>query len=152
VVDAVKLPVIAAGGIGDGRGIAAALALGAAGVQIGTAYLLAPESKVTKFHRAALKEADDNSTALSNLFTGRPSRVLINRYVREVGPMSADAPAFPLATRAHQPLAAAAAAKGTPDFGAMLSGQAPSLAREEPSADVTRRLVAETEQAIARLS
>ncbi|MBS0541629.1 MAG: nitronate monooxygenase, partial [Proteobacteria bacterium] len=96
VVDAVKVPVIAAGGIGDGRGIAAALALGAAAAQIGTAFLLTPEAKTVAMHRAALKQANDNSTTLTNVFTGRPARGIVNRYVAEVGPMSADAPAFPL--------------------------------------------------------
>ena len=81
VVDAVKVPVIAAGGIGDGRGIAAALALGAAGVQIGTAFLLTPEARTSALHRAALKQANDNSTTLTNLFTGRPARGIVNRYI-----------------------------------------------------------------------
>src|SRR5256714_14381680 len=84
VVDAVKVPVIAAGGIGDGRGIAAALALGAAGVQIGTAFMLTPEAKTGPLHRAALKQANDNSTTLTNLFTGRPARGIVNRYISEV--------------------------------------------------------------------
>ncbi len=97
VVDAVKVPVIAAGGIGDGRGIAAALALGAAGAQIGTAFLLTPEAKTVPLHRAALKAASDDSTTLTNLFTGRPARGIVNRFIREVGPLSADAPPFPLA-------------------------------------------------------
>src|ERR1700738_3828194 len=91
VVDAVKVPVIAAGGIGDGRGVAAALALGAAGAQIGTAFLLTPEAKTVALHRAALKAASDDSTTLTNLFTGRPARGIINRFIREVGPLSADA-------------------------------------------------------------
>jgi nitronate monooxygenase len=85
VVDAVKIPVIAAGGIRDGRGIAAPLALGAAGVQMGTAFLLTPEAKTGPLHRAALKQANDNSTTLTNLFTGRPARSIVNRYIREVG-------------------------------------------------------------------
>src|SRR5262249_34052055 len=92
IVDAVKIPVIAAGGIGDGRGIAAALALGAAGAQLGTAFLLTPEAKTAPLHRAALKQANDNSTTLTNLFTGRPARSIVNRYIREVGPISAHAP------------------------------------------------------------
>ena len=99
VVDAVRVPVIAAGGIGDARGIAAALMLGAAGVQIGTAYLLTPESTISPIYRAALKGAREDQTVLTNVFTGRPARGIVNRIVREVGPMSADAPAFPLAHR-----------------------------------------------------
>ena len=116
VVDAVKVPVIAAGGIADARGIVAALALGAAAVQIGTAYLFCPEANVTALHRQALRNARDDGTSLTNLFTGRPARGLINRLMREVGPLSAEAPAFPLAGGALAPLKAAAEAKGAADF------------------------------------
>jgi nitronate monooxygenase len=150
VVDAVKIPVIAAGGIGDGRGIAAALALGAAGVQMGTAFLLTPEAKTSPLHRAALKRANDNSTTLTNLFTGRPARSIVNRYIREVGPMCPDAPPFPLAAGAAQPLRAAAEAKGSTDFMPLWSGQAPSLAREMPSGELLARLVNETEAVLRR--
>ena len=150
VVDAVKVPVIAAGGIGDGRGIAAALALGAAGAQIGTAYLLTPESRISALHRVALKAAHDNSTTLTNLFTGRPARGIVNRFIREVGPMSADAPAFPLAAGAAQPLRAAAEAKGSSDFMPLWSGQAPTMAREMPAGTLTTELVRETAAALAR--
>ncbi len=87
VVDAVKVPVIAAGGIADGRGVAAALALGAAGAQIGTAYLFTPESLISDLHRTALGAARDDGTALTNLFSGRPARGLMNRIMREIGPM-----------------------------------------------------------------
>ncbi len=106
VVDAVKIPVIAAGGIADGRGVAAAFALGASGVQVGTAYLFTPEATVTSMHRAALQTARDDGTALTNLFTGRPARGLFNRVMREVGPMSNLAPAFPTAGSALAPLKA----------------------------------------------
>ena len=99
VVDAVKVPVIAAGGITDARGIAAAFALGAAGVQIGSAYLWALESKISKPHREALKTARDDGTVLTNLMTGRPARGIVNRLIREVGPVSDVAPEFPLAGR-----------------------------------------------------
>jgi nitronate monooxygenase len=150
VVDAVKIPVIAAGGIGDGRGIAAALALGAAGVQLGTAFMLAPEARTSALHRAALKQASDNSTTLTNLFTGRPARSIVNRYIREMGPMSADAPAFPLAAGAAQPLRAAAEARGSTDFMPLWSGQAPSLAREMPAGALIAALVNETEAALRR--
>src|SRR6202012_3324674 len=91
VVDAVKVPVIATGGIGDGRGIVAALALGAAGVQGGTAFLLKPEARTSALHRTARKQAHDNSTVLTNIFTGRPARGIVNRYIREVGPISPSA-------------------------------------------------------------
>jgi nitronate monooxygenase len=151
VVDAVKVPVIAAGGIGDGRGIAAALALGAAGAQIGTAFLLAPEAKTSQMHRAALKQATDDSTVLTNIFTGRPARGIVNRYIREVGAMSPHAPAFPLAAGASQPLRAAAEAKGSPEFTPLWSGQAPTLAREMPSGALVAKLVEETEAIVRRL-
>lgn len=150
VVDAVKIPVIAAGGIGDGRGIAAALALGAAGAQLGTAFMLTPEAKTAALHRVALKQANDNSTTLTNLFTGRPARSIVNRYIKEVGPMSADAPPFPLAAGAAQPLRAAAEAKGSSDFMPLWSGQAPSLAREMPSGELIGVLARETESALSR--
>jgi nitronate monooxygenase len=150
VVDAVRVPVIAAGGIGDGRGIAAALALGAAGVQMGTAFMLTPEAKTAPLHRAALKQANDSSTTLTNLFTGRPARGIVNRYVREVGPMSADAPQFPLAAGAAQPMRAAAEAKGSTDFTPLWSGQAPTLAREMGSGALVAALVKEADAALSR--
>jgi nitronate monooxygenase len=151
VVDAVKVPVIAAGGIGDGRGIAAALALGAAGAQIGTAFLLTPEARTTALHRKALAEARDDSTTLTNIFTGRPARGIVNRYVREVGPMSPDAPAFPLAAGLSAPLRAAAEAKGSPEFMPLWSGQAPTLARAVPSGDLMATFVEETAAVLRRL-
>src|SRR3954452_4663345 len=116
VVDAVKVPVIAAGGIADGRGIAAAFALGAAGVQIGTAYLRCPESRVSAPARAVLSEALDDSTVVTNVMTGRPARGVVNRLMREVGPISPDAPAFPHAATALAPLKAAAEKLGRVDF------------------------------------
>ena len=150
VVDAVKIPVIAAGGIGDGRGIAAALALGAAGVQMGTAFLLTAEVRTPPLHRAAIRQANDNSTTLTNLFTGRPARAIVNRYVREAGPMSGDAPPFPLAAGAAQPLRAAAEAKGSAEFTALWSGQAATLAREMPAGELVATLVEETEAVLRR--
>jgi len=96
VVDAVTTPVVAAGGIGDARGLAAALALGADGVQIGTALLLCPEAATGEQHRLALAKAAGIPSALTNVFTGRPARTLVNRAVAELGPMSDLVPAFPL--------------------------------------------------------
>jgi len=151
VVDAVKVPVIAAGGIGDGRGIAAALALGAAGAQIGTAFMLTPEAKTVALHRAALKKANDNSTTLTNVFTGRPARGIVNRIVSEVGPMSAEAPAFPLAAEATQPLRGPAEARGSTDFTPLWSGQAPTLAREMPAGELVKTMVRETEAVLDRV-
>jgi len=142
IVDAVKVPVIAAGAITDARGIAAAIALGAAGVQIGTAYLWCPEAKISAPHRAALKSARDDGTALTNLMTGRPARGLINRVMREIGPISDVAPEFPLAAGALAPWRAKAEAQGSGDFSPMWAGQAASLGRALPAAELTRKLAA----------
>jgi len=142
IVRAVKLPVIAAGGIADARGVAAAMALGAAGVQVGTAYLLCPEATTSAVHRAALKSDAARHTALTNLFTGRPARGIVNRIMRELGPMSAAAPAFPLATAAIAPLRARAEAAGSGDFSPLWSGQNPAGCREIPAAEMTRALAA----------
>ena len=139
VVDAVEVPVIAAGGIADGRGIAAAFALGAAGAQIGTAYLFTHESLITDLHRTALRAARDDRTALTNLFSGRPARRLMNRVMREIGPMSDKAPAFPTAGGTLAALKAKAEAAGSADFSSLWSGQAASLGREIGSGDLTRR-------------
>lgn len=144
VVDAVKVPVIAAGGIADGRGIAAALMLGAAGAQIGTAFLFTPEAKTTALHRAALDAASDDQTALTNVFTGRPARGIINRIMREAGPISTDAPPFPLAGGALASLKAAAEAKGSGDFTSLWSGQAMSLGRKMGAGALTETLARET--------
>ena len=104
IVNAVKTPVIAAGGIADASGVAAALALGAAGVQVGTAYLLCPEATTSAVHGAALKSEAARHTALTNVFSGRPARGIVNRVIRDVGPMSGLAPDFPLAAWAMAPL------------------------------------------------
>jgi nitronate monooxygenase len=149
VVDAVQVPVIAAGGIADARGIVAAMALGAAAVQIGTAYLFCPEAQVAAPHRAALRAARDDGTALTNVFTGRPARSIVNRVVREVGPVSPLAPAFPLAAGALAPLRAATEPAGSGDFMSLWSGQAAALCREEPAGALTSRLAAEALEVIA---
>ena len=148
VVDAVKVPVIAAGGIGDARGIVAALALGAAGAQLGTAYLFTPEAKVSGLHRTALENGTEDQTSLTNVFTGRPARGLINRVMREIGPISADAPPFPLAAGAMGPLRTAAEAKGSTDFTPLWSGQAMTLGCKMDAGELTLKLVTET---LARL-
>jgi len=152
VVDAVQVPVIAAGGIADGRGIAAAFALGAAGAQIGTAYLFTPESLITDLYRAALRAARDDQTALTNVFSGRPARGLMNRVMREVGPMSDRAPAYPTAGNALAPLKAKAEAAGATDFSLLWAGQAASLGREIGSGDLTRQLAADAEQRLKALA
>lgn len=148
VVDAVSVPVIAAGGITDARGIAAAFALGASGAQVGTAFLFCPEAKVSPLHRAALRSARDDNTTLTNLFTGRPARGVINRVMREVGPLSDEVPEFPLAGGALAPLKAAAEAKGSSDFSSLWAGQSASLGVEMPAEQLTRVLA---DQALERL-
>jgi nitronate monooxygenase len=140
VVDAVRKPVIAAGAIADGRGVAAAFALGAAAVQVGTAYLRTPQSAISQLHRAALAGATDEGTRLTNLYTGRPARGLVTRLMSELGPMSDAAPAFPLATAAIAPLRAAHEKAGSCAFSPLWSGEAGALAREEDAGALTRRL------------
>ena len=144
VVDAVKVPVIAAGGIADARGIAAAFALGAAAVQLGTAYLHCPEVQISRIYRQALKDAKDNETAITNVFTGRPARGIVNRLMREVGPMSDVAPEFPLAAAALAPLRVKSEMAGSADFTPLWSGQAAHLCRALPAGKLTKQLAAET--------
>jgi nitronate monooxygenase len=152
VVDAVKVPVIAAGGIADGRGVAAAFALGAAGAQIGTAYLFTPESLISDLHRTALAAARDDDTALTNLFSGRPARGQMTRVMREIGPMSDLAPAFPTAGGALAPLKAAAEAQGVSDFTSLWSGQAASLCHETGAGNLTRRLAEDAARQLQELA
>jgi nitronate monooxygenase len=149
IADAIACPVIAAGGIMDGRGVAAALMLGAAGVQLGTAFLGCPEATVSPLQRAALR-AGERSTRMTKAFTGKPARVLANRYVLEMADAEDDALAFPLQRMLSAPLAQAAAARGSGDFMALYAGQGAPLARELPAAELLETLVAETEQALGR--
>ena len=140
VVRAVRTPVIAAGGIADSHGVAAAMALGAMGVQIGTAYMLCPEATTKPFHRAALKGDGARFTALTNLFSGGAARGIMNRAMRELGAMSDVAPAFPLAAAAMAPLRAKVEAAGSGDFSPLWSGQNPTGCREIPAAKLTQHL------------
>ena len=142
IAAAVRVPVIAAGGIADARGVTAAMRLGASAVQVGTAYLLCPEAAITPVHRAALRSADASHTALTNLISGRPARGIVNRLMRDLGPMSDLTPEFPLATPAVAPLRAAAEAKGMGDFSPLWAGQNASGCRETPAAQLTRELAA----------
>jgi nitronate monooxygenase len=141
VVNAVRVPVIAAGGIAGGPGVAAAVALGATAVQVGTAYMLCPEATTSPLHRAALSSAAARHTALTNVFTGRPARGIVNRIVREIGPMTGLAPRFPLATAAILPLRDAAEKQGSGDFSPLWSGQNTSGCSEVPAATLTVELV-----------
>jgi len=142
IVSAVKVPVIAAGGIADANGVVAAMALGAAGVQTGTAYLLCPEATTSAVHRAALKSDAARHTALTNVFSGGPARGIMNRAMKEMGPISDVAPAFPLATAAIAPLRAAAEKRGSGDFSPLWSGQNNRGCREMPAGELTRELTA----------
>ena len=142
LVRALRVPVVAAGGIADARGVAAARMLGAAAVQVGTAYLLCPEASTSALHRAALKGPDAALTALTNLFTGRPARGIKNRLMRELGPLNALAPAFPGAAAAIAPLRAAAEARGSSDFSPLWAGQNVSGCREMPAAELSLQLAA----------
>lgn len=140
VAAAVELPVIAAGGIADAAGVACAHALGAQAVQVGTAYLLCDEARTPPLHRQALQ--GDASTALTNVFSGRPARGIVNRLLRELGPISPLAPAFPLASAALAPLRSWGEARGDDGFMALWSGQNRSGCRAQPAAVITRRLAA----------
>ncbi|MEM7099628.1 MAG: nitronate monooxygenase [Pseudomonadota bacterium] len=152
VVDAVSVPVIAAGGITDARGIVAAFALGASGVQIGTAYLATPQATISDLHREALAVAADDSTALTNLFSGRPARGIMNKIMREIGPMSDRAPPFPTAGGALAPLKEAAEAQGHPDYSSLWSGQSAALARRMDAGQLTRILAEEALTLVAALN
>jgi nitronate monooxygenase len=140
IVQAVTVPVIAAGGIADADGVAAAMALGASAVQIGTAYMCCPESTTSALHRAVLQSPAARHTALTTLFTGRPARGIMNRLMRELGPLNPAAPAFPLATSAMAPLRARAESHGSTDFTPLWSGQNASHCSSAPAAEVTRAL------------
>lgn len=142
IVREVAIPVIAADGIADAKGVAAALALGASAVQVATAYLLCPEASPSAVHRAALGSESARHTALTNLFTGRPARGVVNRLMRELGPIGTTAPAFPLATSAVAPLPAVAERQGCGDFSPLWSGQNASGSRNVPAAELTRELAA----------
>jgi len=145
VVDAVSVPVIAAGGIADGRGIAAAFALGASGVQMGTAFLLCPESAASGLYREALQQARDDGTRLTRAFTGRPARAITNRFVEEMASHEREAAPFPLQDSLTLPLHIRSEERGSVDFAALLSGQAAPLCRALPAGELIDLLVAEAQ-------
>jgi nitronate monooxygenase len=151
VADAVEVPVIAAGGITDARGIAAAFALGACGVQMGTAFLFCPEAKISAPHRTALQSARDDGTALTNVMTGRPARGFYNRMMRELGPISEIAPEFPLAAAAVAPLRAKAETQGSGEFSPLWSGQAAALGQAMPARELLAKLATEARQHLDRI-
>ncbi len=143
VVDAVSIPVIAAGGIADARGIVAAFALGACGVQLGTAYLACPEANVSPLYREALAHASETDTAITNLFSGRPARGMMNRFLAESGPMAEAALPYPYAATLIAPLRKASEGSGSTDYMQMWAGQSAGLGKPEPAAQLTRRLAAD---------
>lgn len=149
VVDAVRVPVIAAGGIFDGRGVAAAFMLGASGVQIGSAFLRSPESMIPALHKQALAETPDNATKLTRLFSGRPARSIRNRLVRELAEHEGKAAPFPTQRAAIAPLARASALRGSADFTPLWSGQAGLRAKAAPSAEIFQHIC---EEALALLN
>jgi nitronate monooxygenase len=150
VVDAVSVPVIAAGGIADGRGIAAAFALGASGVQMGTAFLLCPESAASPIHREVLQQARDDGTILTRAFTGRPARAIVNRFVEELASQDREVAAFPLQDSLTLPLHIKSVEQGSKDFAALFSGQAASLSRTLPAGALVDALVAEAQEILTR--
>jgi nitronate monooxygenase len=149
IVDAVNVPVIAAGGIADGRGIAAAFALGASGVQIGTAFLSCPEANIDESYRLALRTARDDDTRLTRAFSGRPARAKNNRYLEAMAEHRTQLPDFPTMYAYSDPLRNAGNERGTNDFQFLLYGQAAPLNREVPAAELVKLLVEEAQGAFA---
>lgn len=154
VVDAVRVPVIASGGIMDGRGIAAALALGASAVQMGTAFLTCDEAGVPEAYKQAILGAREDETRLTRAFSGRPARGIVNRFMTEIE--RGDAPdailPFPLQNALTRPLRTAAAKQGRAEFLSLWAGQGVRLARRQRAADLVARLAAETEAVLRRLA
>lgn len=151
IVDAVDVPVIASGGIADGRGIAAALALGAQGVQMGTAFLTCPESAAHEIYRRALINASDDETRLTAAFSGKMARGLDNRYIRDMTDKDDMFPDFPINNTLTGPLRKASAEAGKEDFMSLWSGQAAALSKSLPAAELVDTLVKETEAVLKSL-
>lgn len=141
LVARLDVPVVAAGGIADASAVRAAMERGAAAVQCGTAFLLCDEARTSALHRARLREPSE-PTALTNLFSGGLARGLVNRAMRELGPLSPVAPPFPLATAALAPLRERAEALGRDDFSPLWSGTRRDGCREAPAAEVVKALAA----------
>ena len=150
VVDAVGVPVIAAGGIGDARGIAASFMLGASGVQLGTAFLVCPEAGINPLHRKALAEVSDHATVVTKLFSGRPARAIRNRLTEELHALEEKAAPFPAQRAMVAPLIAASTRAGKAEFAQLWSGQAARLARVEPAGEKTVRLMREADELMRR--
>jgi nitronate monooxygenase len=152
VVDAVSVPVIASGGIMDGRGIAASLALGARAVQLGTAFLTCTEAGVAEVYKDAIVHSPETATRITRAFSGRPARGIVNRFMTEVDADGSAIPAFPIQNALTRPMRAAAARQGRAEFLSLWAGQGLRLARRLSAAELVTRLVEETHAAIASLS
>jgi nitronate monooxygenase len=152
MVDAVRVPVVAAGGIMDGRGIAASLMLGAAGVQLGTAFLTCPESEAAPVYKAALRQARDDQTRVTRVFSGRAARGLINDFMTRLSPVEGEIPPYPIQNALTRPIRQAAAKANRPEFMSLWAGQAASMSRNLPAAELVAVLVRETIAALKRAS
>ena len=154
VVDAVRVPVVASGGIMDGRGIAAALALGASAVQLGTAFLTSKEAGIPEAYKQAITSAREDQTRLTRAFSGRPARGIINRFMTEMESSeeaAAEIPPFPVQNALTRPLRTAAGKQGRAEFLSLWAGQGLRLARRQSASELIVRLVEETGQAIHKL-
>ena len=152
MADAVPVPVIASGGIMDGRGIAAALILGAAGVQLGTAFLRTPESGISATYREALAHAREDATVVTRAFSGRPARGLVNRFIEAMAPVEQDLPPFPVQNALTRDIRTAAARAGDRECLSLWAGQGVPMSRALPAADLVHQLIEETEAALAHLA
>ncbi|SRR5579884_426292 len=151
VVDAVRLPVIASGGIMDGRGIVAALALGSQAVQMGTAFLTCDESGVPEAYRQAILKGREDQTRVTRAFSGRPARGIVNRFMMEIDRDEASVPEFPIQNALTRPLRTAAAKQGRAEFLSLWSGQGVRLARRASAAELIERLAREIDETVNRL-
>jgi nitronate monooxygenase len=152
VVDAVKIPVIAAGGIMDGRGIAAAFALGAQAVQLGTAFLPCVESGAHPLHKQAVREARDETAVITRAFSGKAARGIENEFMTLLAEHEQELPPYPILNALTRDIRAAAAKQQRSEYLSLWAGQAASLSRETTAAELLKRLVAETEEACRRLN
>jgi len=152
IADAVDVPVVAAGGIADGRGIAAALILGASAVQLGSAFLSCPEANISDDYRTALQATSDDATRLTRAFSGRPARAMKNRYSEAMAQARLNFPDYPTMYGFSNPLSQAAEDNGTPGFEFYLWGQAAALNRRLSTAGLMELLICEAQTALRRAS